>query len=229
MCTPGVVESLSDKLAHRDDSLIDIVRSDSVCVCVCVCVDAVFFVVVALATGSPVPLSTRPCTTAARSLLSNLSHIMEKQGKMKHQDLFAGFNCTDLEAQMIPHTQTASVCLPTAADNSTSCSNHRSSSFSAAECVRNITGDLHYYDLLLNSYRPSVSDLSPVITATKHLKQCLGASGAATEGKLPQWLVWSGSSFDDRLSLCKTLKGFHVRAITINRALAHIAAGDHRK
>lgn len=44
-----------------------------------------------------------------------------------------------------------------------------------------------------------------------------------------QWLVWSGSSFDDRLSLCKTLKGFHVRAITMNRALAYIASGDHRK
>jgi len=36
---------------------------------------------------------------------------------MEHQDLFAGFNCTDLEAQMIPHTQTASVCQPSASDD----------------------------------------------------------------------------------------------------------------
>lgn len=49
-------------------------------VCVCVCVGVVFCVVVALAMGSPVPQNTRQgsCTSAARSLLSNLSHIMEK-------------------------------------------------------------------------------------------------------------------------------------------------------
>ncbi|XP_051719746.1 interleukin-12 subunit alpha [Ctenopharyngodon idella] len=190
----------------------------------------VFCVVVALAMGSPVPQNTRQgsCTSAARSLLSNLSHIMEKEGKMKHQDLFAGFNCTDLEARMIPYTHTASVCQPIATDN-TSCSNSRSSSFSETECLRNISGDLHYYDLLLNSYQPSVSDLGPVMTATKDLMLCLKANGDAAEGEFPQWVVWSGSSFDDRLSLCKTLKGFHVRAITMNRALAYIASGDHRK
>ncbi|KAK9962809.1 hypothetical protein ABG768_008161 [Culter alburnus] len=192
---------------------------------------AVFCVVVALAMGSPVPLNTQqcPCTSAARSLLSSLSHIMEKEGKMKHQDLFAGFNCTDLEARMIPHTQTASVCQPIATDN-TSCSDRRDSSFSATECLRNIRGDLHYYDLLLNSYEPSVSNLSPVMTATKDLMHCLKANGGgAAEAEFPEWDVWSRSSFDDRLSLCKMLKGFHVRAITMNRALAYIASGDHRK
>lgn len=40
---------------------------------------------------------------------------------------------------------------------------------SQTECLRNIRGDLHYYDLLLNTYEPSVSDLSPVMTATKEL------------------------------------------------------------
>jgi len=36
---------------------------------------------------------------------------------MEHRDLFAGFNCTDLEAQMIPHTLTASVCQPSVSDH----------------------------------------------------------------------------------------------------------------
>lgn len=35
---------------------------------------------------------------------------------MQDRDLFAGFNCTDLEAQMIPHTHTASVCQPSTSD-----------------------------------------------------------------------------------------------------------------
>ncbi|CAM4558367.1 unnamed protein product [Leuciscus chuanchicus] len=166
-----------------------------------------------------------------------------QERKMEHQDLFAGFNCTDLEAQMIPHTQTSSVCQPSASDDVLSCSGQTSSSFSAVsllgcftrlvcvctvsrvsdallfssqtECLRNIAGDLHYYKILLNDYKPRDSDdLRPVTTATSELMQ---------------WLVWSGSSFDDRVSLCKTLKGFHVRAITMNRALAYISSGDHRK
>jgi len=49
-------------------------------VCVCVCAGAVLCVVVALALGSPVPLNTHSCRCAssARSLLSSLTHIMEK-------------------------------------------------------------------------------------------------------------------------------------------------------
>ncbi|XP_056123953.1 interleukin-12 subunit alpha [Rhinichthys klamathensis goyatoka] len=192
---------------------------------------AVLCVVVALALGSPVPLNTHSCRCAssARSLLSSLTHIMEKEGKMEHQDLFAGFNCTDLEAQMIPHTQTGSVCQPSASDDAMSCSSQRTSSFNEEECLRNIRGDLHYYKLLLNSYKPTASDLSPVQTATTDLEECLTADRAAAAGELPQWRVWSEPSFDDRVTLCKTLKGFHVRAITMNRALAYIGSGDHRK
>ncbi|XDV31549.1 hypothetical protein PO909_002540 [Leuciscus waleckii] len=205
-----------------------------VCVCVCVCVraGAVLCVVVALALGSPVPLKTHscPCSSSARSLLSSLTHIMKKaqERKMEHQDLFAGFNCTDLEAQMIPHTQTSSVCQPSASDDSRVSDALLFSS--QTECLRNIAGDLHYYKILLNDYKPRDSDdLRPVTTATSELIQCLKANGAAADEESPEWLVWSGSSFDDRVSLCKTLKGFHVRAITMNRALAYISSGDHRK
>ncbi|XP_016358780.1 interleukin-12 subunit alpha [Sinocyclocheilus anshuiensis] len=192
---------------------------------------AVFCVFVALALGSPVPPNTQQCecSAAARSLLSSLSHIMQKEGKMEHRDLFAGFNCTDLEAQMIPHTLTASVCQPSGSAHNASCSSHRRSSFSETECLRNIRADLSYYDVMLSSYRPSETDLSPVKTATKGLMNCLNENCEAADGEFPQWRVWSGLSFDDRLSLCKTLKGFHIRAITVNRALGYIGSGEHRK
>ncbi|XP_042621733.1 interleukin-12 subunit alpha-like [Cyprinus carpio] len=192
---------------------------------------AVFSVFVALALGCPVPPNTQQCdcSAEARSLLSGLSHIMEKDGKMEHGDLFAGFNCTDLEAQMIPHTLTASVCQPSDSAHNASCSSHRSSSFSETECLRNIRADLRYYDVLLSSYSPSETDLSPVMTATKALMNCLNEKYEAADGEFPRWDVWSGSSFDKRLSLCKTLKGFHIRAITLNRALGYICSGEHRK
>ncbi|XP_016383601.1 interleukin-12 subunit alpha-like [Sinocyclocheilus rhinocerous] len=171
---------------------------------------AVFCVFVALALGSPVPPNTQQCecSAAARSLLSSLSHIMQK---------------------MIPHTLTASVCQPSGSAHNVSCSSHRRSSFSETECLRNIRADLSYYDVMLSSYRPSETDLSPVKTATKGLMNCLNENCEAADGEFPQWRVWSGSSFDDRLSLCKTLKGFHIRAITVNRALGYIGSGEHRK
>uniref|UniRef100_A0A673H6Q1 Interleukin-12 subunit alpha-like n=1 Tax=Sinocyclocheilus rhinocerous TaxID=307959 RepID=A0A673H6Q1_9TELE len=161
---------------------------------------AVFCVFVALALGSPVPPNTQQCecSAAARSLLSSLSHIMQKSYYF-----------------MIPHTLTASVCQPSGSAHT--------------ECLRNIRADLSYYDVMLSSYRPSETDLSPVKTATKGLMNCLNENCEAADGEFPQWRVWSGSSFDDRLSLCKTLKGFHIRAITVNRALGYIGSGEHRK
>ncbi|XP_051520879.1 interleukin-12 subunit alpha [Myxocyprinus asiaticus] len=198
----------------------------------------VFCVVVSLVTGTPVPLNTQECATCsegARSLLDNLSHIMEKEGKMK-QDLFAGFNCTEQTAQMIPHTETAAICQPNTPANMT-CSNQRNSSFSATACLKSIRDDLHYYDIMLKSYvhtdayKHTESDLSPVITATHNLLNCLEPSCTkmSAERVLPEWVVWRGSSFDDRLSLCKTLRGFHVRVITVNRALRYITSRDYRK
>uniref|UniRef100_A0A8C1IJY1 Interleukin 12a n=1 Tax=Cyprinus carpio TaxID=7962 RepID=A0A8C1IJY1_CYPCA len=198
---------------------------------------AVFCVFVALALGSPVPPNTERgnCSTAARFLLSNLSHIMQKDGKIGNRDLFAGFNCTDLEAQMIPHTLTASVCQPSASDDvslSTSHTSHHNIS-ALTECLTNIRADLRYYDVMLNwylnSYKPSETDLSPVKTATKALMDCLDKNFEAADGEFPQWHIWSGSSFTDRLSLCKTLKGFRIRAITVNRALGYIGSGEHKK
>uniref|UniRef100_A0A672NUW0 Interleukin 12a n=1 Tax=Sinocyclocheilus grahami TaxID=75366 RepID=A0A672NUW0_SINGR len=149
---------------------------------------AVFCVFVALALGSPVPLNTQQCecSAAARSLLSSLSHIMQKEGKMEHRALFAGFNCTDLEAEMIPHTLTASVCQPSGSAHNASCSSHRRSSFSETECLRNIRADLSYYDVMLSSYRPSETDLSPVKTATKGLMNHYSAhSQSSTDNTRP--------------------------------------------
>ncbi|KAA0702506.1 IQCJ-SCHIP1 readthrough transcript protein [Triplophysa tibetana] len=163
-------------------------------------------VIVALATGHPVPSDSQQCAACsphARSLLTNLSQLMDKEGQAKHPHLFAGFNCTEQTTQMIPFTQTAVVCQPITA---------------ATECVRNIRDDLWYYNHILKSYvdgvQNAVQDLNPLLKATKTLMS---------------WDVWQGSPFDDRLSLCKTLKGFHIRAITMNRALGYIASGDHRK
>uniref|UniRef100_A0AAZ1Y2J5 Zmp:0000001127 n=1 Tax=Oreochromis aureus TaxID=47969 RepID=A0AAZ1Y2J5_OREAU len=38
-----------------------------------------------------------------------------------------------------------------------------------------------------------------------------------------------GTSFDQRLHLCKVLKGFQVRAITINRVIAYMTSDEYTK
>lgn len=34
-------------------------------------------------------------------------------------------------------------------------------------------------------------------------------------------------SYDERLRLCKVLRGFQIRTVTINRAIAYISSGEH--
>ncbi|XP_070399366.1 interleukin-12 subunit alpha [Nothobranchius furzeri] len=41
--------------------------------------------------------------------------------------------------------------------------------------------------------------------------------------------LWQGDSFTNRQKMCKMMRGFHVRTITINRAMGYISSGDHRK
>ncbi|XP_055051744.2 interleukin-12 subunit alpha [Misgurnus anguillicaudatus] len=196
----------------------------------------VFSVVVALVTGTPVPSNIHKCTDCsklARSLLTNLSHVMDK-GPKDNENLFAGFNCTELAIQMNEFTQTGVVCQPNTSPK-VSCVNQRNSTFSETECLRNIRDDLCYYNDLLNSYMKNVKqaekDLNPVVNTSKDLVTCLQQSypHVSAERTLPKGTVWVDLPFGDRVSLCKKLKGFHVRAITINRALSYIASGDHRK
>ncbi|TRY89064.1 hypothetical protein DNTS_009792 [Danionella cerebrum] len=158
---------------------------------------------------------------------------MQKNQEGSVGSQFAGFNCSDLEVQMIPHTQTSTVCQPSS--NSTdkpTCSRPSSSSFSTSECLRNISADLHYYHVILGSYKqhsPNISDLTPVMNHTKQLMQCLKRRYDPAEEAPPEGSIWTNSSFDNRKVLCKVLKGFVIRTVTINRVLGYISAGDHMK
>lgn len=40
---------------------------------------------------------------------------------------------------------------------------------------------------------------------------------------------WGENTFGNRQEMCKIMRGFYARAITINRAMGYIASGEHRK
>lgn len=41
--------------------------------------------------------------------------------------------------------------------------------------------------------------------------------------------MWGDDTFSNRQEMCKMMRGFYARTITINRAMGYISSGDHRK
>uniref|UniRef100_A0A3B4FSY5 Zmp:0000001127 n=1 Tax=Pundamilia nyererei TaxID=303518 RepID=A0A3B4FSY5_9CICH len=76
-------------------------------------------------------------------------------------------------------------------------------------CLKNIREDLRYYDEFLAA--------QPVGTLLFSLRELMKAAANI------------GTSFDQRLHLCKVLKGFQVRAITINRVIGYMTSDEYTK
>ncbi|KAK3513488.1 hypothetical protein QTP70_015504 [Hemibagrus guttatus] len=186
------------------------------------------------------------CATHARDLLTAIKRVLEKSTlvvniilcnltqpeKMGSNTLFHGFNCTDLEVVMKPNTQTASVCQPI---QDVKCSDEKTSPFSETKCLQNIANDLDYHQSMLTEYvstldpksnSESVKELKSITDSINNLQQSctLLPKPKSSEDK------WTPtSSFEDRKDLCKQLKGFQVRTVTINRALGYICSGEYKK
>uniref|UniRef100_A0A8C1Y5S3 Interleukin-12 subunit alpha n=1 Tax=Cyprinus carpio TaxID=7962 RepID=A0A8C1Y5S3_CYPCA len=158
---------------------------------------------------SPLNL-TGKCNELARSLLWNVSAVLE----MDH--LFSGFDCSQQNAEVHLRRQTVSACTP----QNSNCAHSAVLNIDENECLQRILEDLHYYretlraysnpeltnsvvwsidDLLQNCFSVSVMDISPAKVSVDHQK-----------------------SFQERLQLCKVLKGFNLRTITINRVFNYI-------
>uniref|UniRef100_A0A3Q2QTV6 Interleukin-12 subunit alpha n=1 Tax=Fundulus heteroclitus TaxID=8078 RepID=A0A3Q2QTV6_FUNHE len=109
-----------------------------------------------------------------------------------------------------------------------------------SECVMNIMKDLAYYDAALESYLESplhmpekeVPLLRPTLGIIQNLRKVrknflllslfpIYTTDAAN--------LWKNNSYANRQKMCKMMRGFHVRAITINRAMGYISSGEHRK
>ncbi|XP_066509018.1 interleukin-12 subunit alpha [Hoplias malabaricus] len=188
-----------------------------------------------LRASAPQGTSTDHCTKHAKSLLDTLKKSVLDTALEKDSisnTLFHGFNCTELPAEVTPNSQTVTACQPT---QDGTCSGQSSSSFSEPECLKNIRGDLQYYLIMLGDYVETLNrdQKSQAIAVVNSISESIRT--LQTECPLLQETVtrpkmsWGGDPFDDRMNLCKHLKGFHVRAITINRALGYISAGEYKK
>uniref|UniRef100_A0AAY4DX43 Uncharacterized protein n=1 Tax=Denticeps clupeoides TaxID=299321 RepID=A0AAY4DX43_9TELE len=128
-------------------------------------------------------------------------------------DLYSGFNCTEMPAK-VRHTATLSTCAP-----AVSSVNTPHAWDSSGECLVNIRADLEHYGAVLDAYNKSypTSDLTETVLIS-----------LIFHPSSPRNLCKSAEAFNNRVCLCQLAKGFQQRAVTINRALGYLAAGENR-
>ncbi|XP_034468994.1 interleukin-12 subunit alpha [Hippoglossus hippoglossus] len=159
---------------------------------------------------------TDSCVSHARTLLRNITDVLAQN------DLFTGFDCSKQSVELNMETDTPSVCAP----KGSTCTGTTKAEFDQKSCLENIGEDLlHYYKFLAAQPKGL---LGPTVQLRALMENCFPWS-LSTDLASKQAPADSLSTFDERLSLCKVLKGFHVRTITINRVLGYMNSGEHTK
>ncbi|KAK6302499.1 hypothetical protein J4Q44_G00268540 [Coregonus suidteri] len=170
------------------------------------------------------------CVATAQTLLWIITEALAQE------HLFKGINCTDQGMELNTRTQTVEVCAPKtkSTQQHSTCSRVTNLEFDQDKCLRNIEEDLHCYSDMLQAIDPKL--LGPnVLQNLREIKEncfslsLLGdwSSQQDTQGCRPTQGTVNQNPFDERLHLCKVLKGFQVRTITINRIIGYIHAGEH--
>uniref|UniRef100_A0A7N8XXZ0 Interleukin-12 subunit alpha n=1 Tax=Mastacembelus armatus TaxID=205130 RepID=A0A7N8XXZ0_9TELE len=196
-------------------------------------------------TGVPVPaLSAEKCASCSLLFKHLLLQITELLTKAENEVLCYGIPSDKVRVNN--KTETLLACAPTLTQNS-GCI-QRDSSFSESDCLRNIMKDLVHHEAIIQSYikaslrnpEKEVKLLMPVLGIIQDLRKvcllCLCRRNKNTERqkhshdlKEGAAHVWGNSTYENRLDMCKMMRGFHIRTITINRAMGYISSGDHKK
>ncbi|XP_034460283.1 interleukin-12 subunit alpha [Hippoglossus hippoglossus] len=186
-------------------------------------------------TSTGLPLRTDNCAQCAllfRGLLLNITELLDN-------DIFC-YGIRSDKVAMRSKAETSLACAPTLTENP-GCMMQRNSSFSKSECLSNIMKDLVYYDAAITSYLKSklrspeeeVALLSPTLGIIKSLKNCSLMPNEDNEendsSEVDAAQMWGDEPYANRQEMCKMMRGFYVRTITINRAVGYITSGDHRE
>ncbi|XP_070774878.1 interleukin-12 subunit alpha-like [Enoplosus armatus] len=161
------------------------------------------------------------CVLYAWTLLHNITNALTQK------NLFRGFDCAEQSMELNMETNTASVCSP----QESTCSGIVKSKFDRESCLTNIGEDLHHYYKFLASQPDPDSLLGPTVLSSLRelMENCFRWSLPTDVASEEAAAELHQSTFDGRLSLCKVLKGFHVRTITINRVIVYMNSAEHTK
>ncbi|XP_071377094.1 interleukin-12 subunit alpha [Centroberyx affinis] len=185
-------------------------------------------------TGIPVPtplsLSAEKCalcSTLSKALLQNITQLLN------NEELFHGVRCPD-QTVVNNKAETALTCAPILTQIS-SCTAQNISPFSESKCLEKIMKDLAYYAAVIQSYQLITATEAALLDPTleiiqRLLEKCfLMPAGERESSEENVSQMWGNESYNNRLEMCKVMKGFHIRTITINRAMGYISSGDHRQ
>uniref|UniRef100_A0A3Q3DRZ7 Interleukin 12a n=1 Tax=Hippocampus comes TaxID=109280 RepID=A0A3Q3DRZ7_HIPCM len=165
------------------------------------------------ATSLPVQaqLSSEECKKCSALFVSLLRNIT---GLLSGNVLCYGLKPND-KATVSSSAETVQACAPNVQEVTRFC---------LSECVSSIMKDMVHYDALIQSYlkltlrspEEETALLSPTLEIIHNLKEDTS-------------YMWGDNSFTNRREMCKMMRGFHIRAITINRAMGYLSSGDHLK
>uniref|UniRef100_A0A668VB04 Zmp:0000001127 n=1 Tax=Oreochromis aureus TaxID=47969 RepID=A0A668VB04_OREAU len=148
------------------------------------------------------------CVLYARTLLQNITDVLNQK------TLFSGIDCMKQNMELYKNTSTPSACAPQVPTLNT---RFKSKMMFDIYCGCDLK---HYYKVLaaqpVGTLLFSLRELMEVCDCTQLLSIFTAAANL-------------GTSFDQRLHLCKVLKGFQVRAITINRVIAYMTSDEYTK
>ncbi|XP_013887184.1 interleukin-12 subunit alpha, partial [Austrofundulus limnaeus] len=158
------------------------------------------------------------CVFYAEKLLRNITDTLTQT------KLFSGIDCRKQNMELNLETSTPSVCSP----RTSTCSGSTKSEFDEESCLMNIGADLtHYHNLLSAQPDPdNLLNLSVLSSLRELMENCFKES-LPTKLAPRKDAVDTTRNFNERLSLCKVLRGFQVRTITINRAISYMNSGEH--
>nr|BAV78776.1 interleukin-12p35b [Seriola dumerili] len=176
---------------------------------------------------------TDSCVLYGRTLLQNITVALSEK------EMFHAINCTEQSVELNMETNTPSVCAP----KESTCSGIAKSEFDQESCLTEIEKDLrHYYKFLTAQPDPSkLLDKIVLSSLREFMENCFTWSLSA-DLTSKQAAVERDSTFEERLNLCKVLKGFQIntsdckvlkgfqiRTITINRVIGYMNSGEHAK
>ncbi|XP_042343366.1 interleukin-12 subunit alpha [Plectropomus leopardus] len=169
------------------------------------------------------------CSSLFKSLLVNIKGVLD------NHDSCYGIAPNLMEVRNT--VETVQACAPNLTQTS-GCMMQRNSSFSERECLGNIMKDLAHYAAAIQSYVNSSmrsSKEAELLNSTLGIIQRLRKDcslkpneedDSSEEGAAQ---MWGTDTYDNRQKMCKMMRGFQVRTITINRAMGYISSGDHMK
>uniref|UniRef100_A0A3Q1BJS4 Interleukin-12 subunit alpha n=1 Tax=Amphiprion ocellaris TaxID=80972 RepID=A0A3Q1BJS4_AMPOC len=150
---------------------------------------------------------TDSCVLYAQTLLRSITEVLHNSTDAQ-RNLFSGIDCMTQNMELNMETNTPSVCFPKVSDS----------------CMTDMKKDLnHYYKFLAAHSDPDSLLGQTVLPSLRELME------VSHNTQLPPAAAGRASTYDQRLNLCKVLKGFQVRTVTINRVIGYMNSGEHTK